>query len=152
MSQIPLVPTKFQSIFKKIIFFWCIFHFVGYLSFLTAFTPSIDNTGIKAEQVINSSTGKTEYMHFLKGKEDFILTPHYNEYDYSSKDNSLDKFFSEKMYFYPFHSFVYGRGSSVSGFVGLWGYYGHHEFMFYIVLPLTIFLLTVFYKKYIANS
>lgn len=137
---------KISNTFKKIIFFWSLFHLTGYLSFLTSFTPSIESISQNGD--INRS---------------FILTPEYSDKIIHSTDinghteikknmmfpNCSDCKSNEKENFWPFHKFTYGvyGYNSTSGFVGIWGYYGHYEFLFYIVFPFFIFISYALYKK-----
>lgn len=116
---------------KKFLFFWCIFHLIGYVSFLVGITPHFDNG--------EDSSGIN-----------YIITP---EYIPTAYDNSLQvEEYMEEYNFYPFHRFVEKNSYQVPIFVGVWGYYGHYEFLVYVVLPLLIYLLMIFYRRFIADK
>lgn len=127
---------------KKILFFWSVFHILGYLTFITGLTPSIKYDEETPEQ----------YEYFLFTPK--YGTPEYIEEDYEEKifPTCSSCNYGEKENFWPFHKFtfsVYGGGETQSGFVGIWGYYGHYEFLFYFVLPYLVLCLMWLYKKLI---
>lgn len=97
---------------KKFLFFWIIFNTIGYLSYLTDWHPSITNTLTGSEIIIDEKY--------------YFITPDYINCTLCSKS------YSPKAHFYPFHSFTYKTywGSHVfDGFIGLWGYYDHEEYV-----------------------
>lgn len=130
---------NFSVKFKRIIFFWSAFHILGYFFYLTGFNPSI-----QTEEIDYINNDKIYYSNYIFN----------NPYD-------------EGSYFWPFHKFIkdydvdydapiteyteYLRANNKyrTGFLGVYGYYGHHEFLLYMVLPFLIFGLAWFYKKYI---
>jgi hypothetical protein len=141
---------KISKTFKKVIFFWTIFHLIGYLSYLTEINPSF-----KSENS-HLITGYANDFYEYDNSEHFIFTPKYLE-GYSEEKlypNCYNCNYGEKENFWPFHKFIYtvNYGSTwVKGFVGVWGYYGHYEFLFYIVLPSLIFLLIWVYRRFVKD-
>lgn len=118
--------TDKSTTLKKFLFFWVIFHSIGYISFLAGITPSFKRD--------------RENMQ----KEIYLITPEYNTY---TRENEED-------HFYPFHSFTESSylGNTVKvKFVGLWGYYGHYEYLVYVIIPFVIFLLYKFYNRFIKS-
>lgn len=110
---------------KKFLFFWIIFHSLGYLSFLLDFHPSI----------IKDDSHSVYY----------VLTAPEHRY---GTDNITDE-----SGFYPFLDFTelsYGDGYTYFTFLGIYGCYGTSEYLFYVVLPLSVIGLVWIYRKYIA--
>ena len=116
---------KLSKTSKQLLFFWIVFHSIGYLSFLTNFTPVI----------------KSEDRGYYD--RSYILTPDYNgHYDI------------EKEHFYPFHKFKgssYTYNRVYSEFVGVYGYYGHYEYIVYVLFPLFVIGLSWIYKNIIIK-
>lgn len=130
---------KVNKTVKKIAFFWILFHLIGYASFLTGITPKItmEHSG-------------DDYYAYGK-KYIFLITPDYDKFNTCSNWELKHK--SDE--FWPFHKWSYGCGfgykrSGTTGFPGLWGYYSHDEFLFYVVLPLLIFGLIFLYRKFLT--
>ncbi len=135
--------------FKKILFFWTVFHVFGYVSYLTGLTPSIEKDHSKFITV--GYNGERYYKGDVV--KDFIFTPEYDERYEEERlfPDCSNCEYGEKENFWPFHKFTYivQQGySTKSGLVGIWGYYGHYEFLFYVVFPFTIILLSFIYQKY----
>ena len=141
-----------NKILNKLIFFWLLFHIVGYLSFLTGFTPNIvskDSNGnisrnfLITPQYANHTTYSTDINGYTEIRKNMMF-PNCSNCKSNEKDN-----------FYPFHSFqysVYTSGKSSSGFVGLWGYYGNYEFFIYVIFPMLVFALILLYKKIFTTN
>lgn len=133
---------------KKIIFFWVLFNLIGYLSFLIGFTPSIeskDQNGNVTRNYLITPKYSNQVIHDtdINGHSEVkrnMMFPDCSNCNYIEKNN-----------FYPFHSFTYSvyRNNTTKGFVGIWGYYGHYEFLFYMILPLLILGLRLVYNKFI---
>lgn len=141
-----------HSLFKKIAFFWFVIHLAAYLSFKLQWTPSFKHTEGKAT-IIN-----------------YVLTPKYTDETYTINDYSKGIIttkknmmfldckkctYTESDNFYPFHKFTYWWGGSyspVKGFVGIFGYYGNDEFIVYFIIPLTLWILTLLYRKLFINK
>jgi hypothetical protein len=135
---------------KKAMFFWTLFHLIGYSSFLTGITPSIElkksNGDVNRSFIITpeysnqviQSTDMFGHSELMKN----MMFPDCSNCEYNEQDN-----------FWPFHDFTYGvyNGSETRGFVGIWGYYGHSEFLFYMCLPLLILICIWIYRKFINN-
>lgn len=126
---------------KKIIFFWSIFHLFGYMTFVVGLNPSIKGN---------------EYSS--NGYEHFLFTPKYGCENCADglklNPDCYNCETGERQNFWPFHKFTYGvrEGSWVTGgFVGVWGYYGHYEFLFYMVLPFLVILLVWLYRRFIKE-
>ncbi len=132
---------------KKFIFFWSIFHLLGYTFFLTGFSPSIDSHN--SEKVITSYNNSSYYR--TTDRKDYLFIPNYR-YKNDLFPSCSNCEYSEDENFWPFHRFTYSTRAGASynkGFVGIWGYYGHYEFLFYMVLPFLILSLTWVYQKHI---
>jgi hypothetical protein len=141
---------KITKTTKKVIFFWSLFHLIGYVSFLTGLTPSFESE--KANGDVNRS---------------YILTPEYSDQVIHSTDinghfelkknmmfpNCWECQYNEKDNFWPFHKFTYSvyQNNVTSGFVGIWGYYGHYEFLFYMGLPFLFLICIWMYRKFIKD-
>ena len=132
---------------KKILFFWTLFHLIGYSSYLTEINPKID-------------IDKTHYNQFMQRNYNeifrvYLITPKYESYGESICCNSQS--YSESENFWPIHKFTYGyyggsgQYDAVEGFIGIFGYYGHSEFMFYVLLPYLILGLIWIYKRFVKN-
>ena len=106
---------------KKLLFFWVIFNFVGYFTYLTNTHPYF-TVSAKNNLYIN-----------------YFLTPSCDKF--TEKDN----FFP----FHDFYQTSYGNGSN-GGFTGVYGYYGHYEFLLYVVLPLFGIAVVWVYRRFIA--
>lgn len=130
---------------KKFLFFWTIINIIGYTSFLTGFTPSFkDNTD---------------------NYEFFLLTPRYETHTIGNQEiNEIDSRcnkcnFSESENFWPFHKFTFTVYQEDwpdyilmdQGFIGIWGYYGHYEFIVYILIPFLFIGLRFIYFKLFSN-
>lgn len=115
---------------QKFLFFWIIFNTIGYVSYLTNWHPMYTNT-LRGEGIVI-------YEEYYLVTPDYIPCP------------LCDVNYSPASHFYPFHSFSYKtyKGSYIyNGFIGLWGYYDHQEYIIYVILPLVILLLIYIYKK-----
>ena len=127
---------KISKTMKKVLFFWSIFHLFGYMTFVVGLTPSIK--------------AKT-YSH---NYEIFLFTPEYtNNLGYLTICPSCyNDGYGEKENFWPFHKFIYSfYNDSEREFIGIWGYYGHYEFLFYMVLPFLVLCLIWVYRRYIKE-
>lgn len=115
-------PSDKKALFRKFLFFWVVFNSIGYFSFLADIHPSIEVKYGKNAVYTN-----------------YLLTPDCTKYE-------------EQEHFYPFHDYFNSGyiGTSVFGsFVGIYGYYGHYEFLLYVVVPLLCIFLVWFYRKYV---
>ena len=138
---------------KKFIFFYLVFNLVAYLTFLTKFHPKLE-----------SDEKESYYSEFDKSNND-IFTKTYNYVlipDYDVVERCSDCKLKESENFYPFHKFSFAFKKSgynnytqsynihnTKGFIGVFGFYGHTEFVFYVIIPFLIFGLSVVYKKYV---
>lgn len=128
---------------RKFIFFYLVFNLIAYSVFLLKFHPKIDNIekdGLNITKIY-----------------DYIFIP-----DYYVLERCSNCELKESENFYPFHDFSFSFGSggydsyfhnyyrnSTKGFVGIFGFYGHTEFFFYVIVPILIYLLSIIYKKYV---
>jgi hypothetical protein len=128
---------------RKFIFFYLVFNLIAYSVFLLKFHPKIDNIekdGLNITKIY-----------------DYIFIP-----DYYVLERCSNCELKESENFYPFHEFSFSFGSggydsyfhnyyrnSTKGFVGIFGFYGHTEFFFYVIVPILIYLLSIIYKKYV---
>lgn len=113
--------------FRKFLFFWVIFHTVGYASYLLDFHPSI-----KSESGYGIDTS-------------YILTPEPHTYGSDHRDDESG--------FYPFHDFTeksWMGSYTYTSFLGIYGYYGTSEYALYVISPLFIIVLIWVYRKYIS--
>lgn len=107
--------------FRKFLFFWVIFNFLGYFSFLADIHP------------------KFQYEEGGASYTNYLLTPD------CSEGTEEENFYP----FHDFYPEYYG-GYSNGGFLGIYGYYGHYEFLFYVVFPLFIIGVIWLYKEFFA--
>lgn len=138
-----------KNLLKKFIFFYVVANFFAYGVFLLKFNPQIENDDkrdYQSEYVNSITLTKSHY---------FILIP-----DYDVIKVCQNCKLKESENFYPFHKFTFNFGHSnyyngtsyhynTKGFVGIFGFYGHTEFVFYIILPIVIYILSMIYKRYI---
>jgi len=127
-----------KSLFKKLAFFWIIFHSIAFLSFKLQWTPSID----KKEGVVT--------------RKDYIFTPEYTNNGYLvGSQHCYNCNYKEKTNFYPFHKFTYGWGTSYQknkGFIGIFGYYGNDEYIVYVIIPVFIYIIFALYRLLFKKS
>lgn len=139
-----------HSFFKKLIFFWLIFHSIAFFSFKFQWTPSF--TREEGNNII------TNYLLTPKYSEDiFYITS--NRVTTKIENNMFPRCYNcnynETDNFYPFHKFTYNVNlgyNSEKGFVGIFGFYGNNEFIVYVVIPLIFGLLTLLYRKLFKNN
>ena len=128
---------------RKFIFFYLVFNLIAYSVFLLKFHPKIESVEKDGSYIT------TIY--------DYVLIP-----DYDVLQSCSDCELKESENFYPFHDFSFSFGSGgydsyshnyyrndTKGFVGIFGFYGHTEFFFYVIVPILIYLLSIIYKKYV---
>ena len=141
MEQFP--QRKKNRFWRKFIFFYLVFNLIAYSVFLLKFHPKIENI---EKDGLNITT-----------IYDYVLIP-----DYDVLQRCSDCELKESENFYPFHDFSFSFGSggydsyshnyyrnSTKGFVGIFGFYGHTEFVFYVIIPFLIYGLTIVYRKFI---
>jgi len=131
LPKIKQIKTMILSIKQqKFLFFWVIFNTIGYVSYLIDLHPKYTNT-LRGEGIVIS-----EKYYLLTPDE--IYCP------------LCDTNYSPAANFYPFHSFtfkIYYRSYVYDGFIGLWGYYDHKEYIVYVIIPLLILLLIYIYRR-----
>ena len=138
---------------RKFIFFYLVINLIAYTTFLLKFHPKIEN---EEKETYYSEYNKS-YNKTFTTIYDYILIP-----DYDVLQRCSDCELKESENFYPFHKFSFAFGSggydsyshdyyrnSTKGFVGIFGFYGHTEFFFYVIVPILIYLLSIIYKKYV---
>ena len=138
---------------RKFIFFYIILNLIAYSTFLLKFHPKIENK----EKDTYYSEYRKSYNRTFTTIYDYMLIP-----DYDVLQRCSDCELKESENFYPFHKFSFAFGSggydgysndyyrnSTKGFVGVFGFYGHTEFFFYVIVPILIYLLSIIYKKYV---
>ena len=138
---------------RKFIFFYLVINLIAYTTFLLKFHPKIENE----EKDTYYSEYNKSYNKTFTTIYDYILIP-----DYDVLQRCSDCELKESENFYPFHKFSFAFGSggydsyshdyyrnSTKGFVGIFGFYGHTEFFFYVIVPILIYLLSIIYKKYV---
>ena len=138
---------------RKFIFFYLVINLIAYTTFLLKFHPKIENE----EKDTYYSEYNKSYNKTFTTIYDYILIP-----DYDVLQRCSDCELKESENFYPFHKFSFAFGSggydsyshdyyrnSTKGFVGVFGFYGHTEFFFYVIVPILIYLLSIIYKKYV---
>lgn len=141
MEQFP--QRKKYRFWRKFIFFYLVFNLIAYTTFLLKFHPKIENIekdGLNITKIY-----------------DYIFIP-----DYYVLERCSDCELKESENFYPFHKFSFSFGSSgydnyyhnyyrdsTEGFVGIFGFYGHTEFVFYVIIPFLIYGLTIVYRKFV---
>ena len=138
---------------RKFIFFYLVINLIAYTTFLLKFHPKIENE----EKDTYYSEYNKSYNKTFTTIYDYVLIP-----DYEILQRCSDCELKESENFYPFHKFSFAFGSggydsyfhnyyrnSTKGFVGIFGFYGHTEFFFYVIVPILIYLLSIIYKKYV---
>lgn len=138
---------------RKFIFFYLVINLIAYTTFLLKFHPKIENE----EKDTYYSEYNKSYNKTFTTIYDYVLIP-----DYEILQRCSDCELKESENFYPFHKFSFAFGSggydsyshdyyknSTKGFVGVFGFYGHTEFFFYVIVPILIYLLSIIYKKYV---
>lgn len=138
---------------RKFIFFYLVINLIAYTTFLLKFHPKIEN---EEKETYYSEYNKS-YNKTFTTIYDYVLIP-----DYEILQRCSDCELKESENFYPFHKFSFAFGSggydsyshdyyrnSTKGFVGIFGFYGHTEFFFYVIVPILIYLLSIIYKKYV---
>ena len=138
---------------RKFIFFYLVINLIAYTTFLLKFHPKIENE----EKDTYYSEYNKSYNKTFTTIYDYVLIP-----DYEILQRCSDCELKESENFYPFHKFSFAFGSggydsyshdyyrnSTKGFVGIFGFYGHTEFFFYVIAPILIYLLSIIYKKYV---
>ena len=138
---------------RKFIFFYLVINLIAYTIFLLKFHPKIENE----EKDTYYSEYNKSYNKTFTTIYDYVLIP-----DYEILQRCSDCELKESEKFYPFHKFSFAFGSggydsyshdyyrnSTKGFVGIFGFYGHTEFFFYVIVPILIYLLSVIYKKHV---
>ena len=138
---------------RKFIFFYLVINLIAYTTFLLKFHPKIEN---EEKETYYSDYNKS-YNKTFTTIYDYVLIP-----DYEILQRCSDCELKESENFYPFHKFSFAFGSggydsyfhnyyrnSTKGFVGIFGFYGHTEFFFYVIVPILIYLLSIIYKKYV---
>ena len=138
---------------RKFIFFYLVINLIAYTTFLLKFHPKIENE----EKDTYYSEYNKSYNKTFTTIYDYILIP-----DYDVLQRCSDCELKESENFYPFHDFSFSFGSGgydsyshnyyrndTKGFVGIFGFYGHTEFFFYVIVPILIYLLSIIYKKYV---
>ena len=138
---------------RKFIFFYLVINLIAYTTFLLKFHPKIENE----EKDTYYSEYNKSYNKTFTTIYDYILIP-----DYDVLQRCSDCELKESENFYPFHKFSFAFGSggydsyshdyyrnSTKGFVGIFGFYGHTEFFFYVIVPILIYLLSIIYKKHV---
>lgn len=141
MEQFP--QRRKNRFWRKFIFFYLVFNLIAYSVFLLKFHPKIESVEKDGSYIT------TIY--------DYVLIP-----DYDVLQRCSDCELKESENFYPFHDFSFSFGSGgydsyshnyyrndTKGFVGIFGFYGHTEFFFYVIVPILIYLLSIIYKKYV---
>lgn len=120
---------------QKFLFFWVIFNTIGYVSYLINWHPKYTNT-LRGEGIVIS-------------EEYYLITP--DEIYCPLCDTN----YSPEANFYPFHSFTFKinyRSYISDGFIGIWGYYDHQEYIIYVILPIIILILIYLYKKLFSKN
>jgi len=138
---------------RKFIFFYLVINLIAYTTFLLKFHPKIEN---EEKETYYSEYNKS-YNKTFTTIYDYVLIP-----DYEILQRCSDCELKESENFYPFHKFSFAFGSggydsyshdyyrnSTKGFVGIFGFYGHTEFFFYVIVPILIYLLSIIYKKHV---
>ena len=138
---------------RKFIFFYLVINLIAYTIFLLKFHPKIENE----EKDTYYSEYNKSYNKTFTTIYDYVLIP-----DYEILQRCSDCELKESENFYPFHKFSFAFGSggydsyshdyyrnSTKGFVGIFGFYGHTEFFFYVIVPILIYLLSIIYKKHV---
>lgn len=153
MPQLPNHQSKKGNFLRKLIFFYLVFNLFAYTVFLLKFHPKIES---EEKDSYYNEYNKSNTKFFTQNY-DYILIP-----DYDVLQRCSDCKFNESENFYPFHKFNFAFGSggydnysnnyyrnSTKGFLGILGFYGHTEFVFYVIIPFLIFGLIKIYKKYV---
>jgi hypothetical protein len=148
-----LSQSKKGNFLRKFIFFYLVFNLIAYCIFLLKFHPKIENE----EKNNYYSEYDKSYNKSFTNIYDYILIP-----DYDVLQRCSDCELKESENFYPFHKFSFAFGSggydnynhnyyrnSTKGFVGIFGFYGHTEFVFYVIIPFLIFGLSAVYRKFV---
>lgn len=144
---------KKNRFWRKFAFFYLVFNLIAYTVFLLNFHPKIENKERDSYyNEYNKSYNKTFTTIY-----DYVLIP-----DYDVLNRCKDCELKESENFYPFHDFNFAFGSSgydnytlnyytndTKGFVGIFGFYGHTEFVFYVIIPFLIYGLTIVYRKFV---
>ena len=151
MEQFP--QRRKNRFWRKFIFFYLVINLIAYTTFLLKFHPKIENE----EKDTYYSEYNKSYNKTFTTIYDYVLIP-----DYEILQRCSDCELKESENFYPFHKFSFAFGSggydsyfhnyyrnSTKGFVGIFGFYGHTEFFFYVIVPILIYLLSIIYKKYV---
>lgn len=136
---------KLSKTFKKVLFFWTIFHLIGYTCYLFKIAPV--SSGLMYSQDDNNFVKNVKYY----------LVPRYVG---DNNDSELDVFYTgfgashmtEIENFYPFHKFTYswgGYNGNIKVTLGIFGYYGTSEFLVYVVVPYFVLFFAYVYKKFI---
>ena len=138
---------------RKFIFFYLVINLIAYTTFLLKFHQKIENE----EKDTYYSEYNKSYNKTFTTIYDYVLIP-----DYEILQRCSDCELKESENFYPFHKFSFAFGSggydsyshdyyrnSTKGFVGIFGFYGHTEFFFYVIVPILIYLLSIIYKKHV---
>lgn len=105
---------------KKLLFFWIIFHSIGYASYLWDIHPSF------------------KYEKETAVYTNYLLTPEMNAETEKENFYPFHKFTTNH-----YTSHVHGK------FVGVYGYYGNYEYFVYVVLPLLSILIVWVYREFI---
>lgn len=154
-----------NNFLKKFVFFYLIFNITAYSAFLVNFRPVIKS---QKEYTYYSKDYKSN-IYASTGTFNYILTPgndHLRGINISGNvltDGCNDCSFMESEYFYPFHKFNFEFENDVDQdywtlnytkyttkiFIGIFGFYDHTEFFFYVILPFLIFVLSIVYKRFI---
>ena len=145
--------TKKGKGLRKFIFFYLIINLIAYSIFLLKFHP--ENESDEKENFYNDYS--KSYTDIFTKTHSYILIPNYDIVERCSNCN-----LKESENFYPFHKFNFEFESGgynnysnrmnrhiTKGFVGIFGFYGHTEFVFYVIIPFLIFGLVKIYKKYV---
>lgn len=134
-----------KATFRKIAFFWLIFHAIAYISFITKWTPSFEDK--------KGSLTTINYILTPKYSEKINFVTDVNGVQTITENMMFDRCDScpyiESKNFYPFHKFtytLYGRYEQQKGFVGIFGYYGNDEFIVYFLIPLILYIIYALYK------
>ena len=153
MQQLSKSKNIKGNLLRKLIFFYLVLNLFAYSVFLLKFHPKIESEEKDSfYNEYNQSTTKIFTQNY-----NYILIP---DYDVLQRCSDCDLKESEN--FYPFHKFSFAFGTvgydnynhnyyrnSTKGFVGIVGFYGHTEFVFYVIIPFLIFVLSLVYRKYI---
>ncbi|TDX82263.1 hypothetical protein [Epilithonimonas xixisoli] len=149
----PKKQKKENRFARKFIFFYLVFNIIAYSTFLLKFHPKFEN---EEKDSYYSDFDKSHNKSFTQ-IYDYILIP-----DYDVLKRCSDCKLEESENFYPFHKFTFAFGSggydnynqnyyrnSTKGFVGIFGFYGHTEFVFYVIIPFLLYGLTIVYRKFV---